>query len=118
MINGNLSSHPHCQSHGPALLFQQLIDTSPSPVSEPVVKFFACSAIRDKNVCKIMFNKDGKRSRQSTNLYCEKSLQNAQMMEKVISNVINKQCVVNNLTMYRSKMKFHRDVAIVVNVIA
>lgn len=46
----DMTNHPHCRSHGPALLFSRRIP------GQPVQQFFACSAVRDRNACPIMYD--------------------------------------------------------------
>lgn len=46
VIVQDMTNHPICRSHGPALLF-----------SRGTQEFFACSAVRNQNACPIVFDK-------------------------------------------------------------
>lgn len=46
----DLNNHPNCRSHGPALLLSRGIQ------GQPGQQFFACSAVRDRNACPIVYD--------------------------------------------------------------
>lgn len=48
VIVGDPSDHPHCERHGPALLFRETFDDG-----RPTRQFYGCSANRDRNECRV-----------------------------------------------------------------
>lgn len=50
VIQQDVTDHPNCRSHGPALLFSRGIQ------GQKAQQFFACSAVRDRNACPIVYD--------------------------------------------------------------
>lgn len=48
MIANDPADHPHCERHGPALLFRETFDDG-----RPARQFYGCSANRDRNQCRV-----------------------------------------------------------------
>lgn len=49
VASDTLDRHPHCEHHGPALLFRETFD---DPTKTPL-EFYGCSANRDRHACRV-----------------------------------------------------------------